>query len=49
MSAVIMTGIAIIGLLYRPQARLFKAVGWISLSLFVVYLLNSYALYISGQ
>lgn len=49
MSAVIMTGIAIIGLLYRPQVRLFKAVGWISLSLFVVYLLNSYALYISGQ
>jgi cation:H+ antiporter len=49
MSAAVMTGIVIIGLLYRPQARIFRAVGWISLGLFVMYLLNSYVLYIEGQ
>jgi cation:H+ antiporter len=49
MSGVIMAGICIIGLLYRPQVRVFRAVGWISLSLFVVYLLNSYVLYIQQQ
>lgn len=49
MSAVVMTGIAVIGLLYRPRMRVFKAVGWVSLGLFVMYLLNSYVLYIQGQ
>jgi cation:H+ antiporter len=49
MSAVVMTGIAIVGLLYRPQMRVLKAVGWVSLGLFVMYLLNSYVLYIHGE
>ncbi len=49
MSAVVMTGIAVIGLVYRPQIRLLKAVGWVSLGLFVMYLLNSYVLYIHGE
>ena len=44
MSAVVMTGIAITGLLYRPRARVLRAVGWASLGLFVMYLLNSYVL-----
>ncbi len=48
-SAVIMTGIAIVGLLYRPQRRLLKTVGWVSLALFVMYLLNSYFLYLHGE
>jgi cation:H+ antiporter len=48
-SAVIMTGIVIIGVLYRPNARLLKAVGWISLGLFMVYVLNSYVLYLMGE
>jgi cation:H+ antiporter len=48
MSAVVMTGIAIIGLLYRPQVRILRAVGWASLGLFIMYLLNSYVLYIHG-
>ncbi len=47
-SAVIMTGIAVIGLFYRPRTRLFKSVGWASLGLFVMYLLNSYFLYLHG-
>ncbi len=49
MSAVIMTGIAIIGLFYRPKKRLFRSVGWVSLGLFVMYLLNSYVLFLHGD
>lgn len=48
MSAVIMSGIVIIGLVYRPRARLFRTVGWTSLTLFTIYLLNSYILYLHG-
>lgn len=46
LSAMIMTGIAIVGLLYRPRKRLFGAIGWISFGLFVMYLINSYVLYV---
>lgn len=48
MSAVMMTGIALIGLLYRPGARVFRAVGWVSLGLFTIYLLNAYIVYLHG-
>jgi cation:H+ antiporter len=48
-SAVIMTGIVVVGLLYRPAARLFRTVGWVSLGLFVLYLLNTYVLYLHGD
>lgn len=48
MSAVIMSGILIVGIVYRPQRRLFRTVGWISLGLFTMYLLNSYVLYLHG-
>ena len=41
MSAMIMTGTAIGGL--------FKRVGWVSLFLFSVYLLNSYVVFIHGE
>lgn len=43
-----MTGAAIAGLLYRPHARVFKTVGWASIVLFVVYVLNTYVLYLYG-
>lgn len=49
MSAVTMTGVIIIGLVYRPKTRLFMGVGWISLSLFTFYLLNSYIIYLHGD
>ncbi|MEE9263497.1 MAG: sodium:calcium antiporter [Vicinamibacteria bacterium] len=45
-SAIMMSGIAIVGLLYRPTTDLFRKVGWISLFLFLVYLLNSYVIYL---
>jgi cation:H+ antiporter len=47
-SALMMTGVAIGGLLYRPRARVFRTVGWASIVLFVVYVLNSYVLYLYG-
>lgn len=48
LSAMVMTGVAIIGLLYRPRTRVFKTVGWVSIFLFLVYLLNSYILFLHG-
>lgn len=47
-SAIMMTGLAIVGLLYRPRTRLFKMVGWTSLLLFMLYLLNAYVLYLQS-
>jgi len=47
-SAVIMAGLVIVSLLYRPSQRLFRAVGWTSLGLFVLYLFNSYIVYLHG-
>jgi len=46
LSAMMMTGVAIVGLLYRPRLRVFKTVGWASIALFVLYLLNAYILYL---
>jgi cation:H+ antiporter len=48
-SAVMMTGVAVVGLLYRPKTRLFQTVGWASLLLFSLYLLNAYVLYLYGE
>ncbi len=45
-SAVIMNGIVIVGLVYRPSTRLFFSIGWISLGLFTLYLLNVYVFYL---
>jgi cation:H+ antiporter len=44
-SAVGMTGLAVIGLVYRPQKALFGTVSWVSLGILSVYVLNSFALY----
>lgn len=49
MSAIMMTGLAIVGLFYRPKERLFKSVGWISLFLLMIYLLNSFFLYLYSE
>ncbi len=49
MSAVMMTGIVIVGLLYRPKTRLFRAAGWASLLLLGIYLLNTVVLYLHGE
>jgi cation:H+ antiporter len=46
LSATMMTGVALIGLLYRPRKRVFRTVGWGSLLLLSFYLLNTLALYL---
>lgn len=46
LSAMMMSGIAIVGLFYRPKKRLFKTVGWISFFLLSVYLFNTFAFYL---
>jgi cation:H+ antiporter len=48
-AAVIMSGIFIIALLYRPETRLRGTIGWVSLALLAVYLLSSYAVYLHGH
>ncbi len=48
LSAVVMSGLLIAGILYRPQRRIFGTVGWVSFGIFVIYLLNSYVLYLHG-
>jgi cation:H+ antiporter len=47
-SGAIMSGLVIVSLLYRPTRRVFRIVGWTSLGLFLVYLLNSYVLFLHG-
>ncbi len=47
-SAMTMTGVAVAGLMYRPRARVLQTVGWVSLLLFALYLVNSYLLYLHG-
>ncbi len=48
-SAIVMTGLAMIGLFFRPRSRVLRAVGWVSLGLLAVYLLNTYVLYLYGD
>lgn len=48
-AAVIMSGIVIVALLYRPSTRFFGIVGWTSLSLSAVYFLSSYLVYLHGH
>lgn len=48
MSATMMTGIVVVGLLYRTNSRIFKTFDWISIGLFILYLLNFTILYLHG-
>jgi len=48
-SAMMMSGLAVVGLVLRPQSRVFRTVSWISLLLLVIYLLNTMFLYLHGQ
>jgi cation:H+ antiporter len=49
LSAMMMSGIAIVGLFYRPKKRVFKTVGWASLFLLSLYLFNAYAVYLHAH
>jgi cation:H+ antiporter len=48
-AAVIMSGILIVAILYRPATRFHGTIGWVSLSLLIVYLLSSYVIYLHGH
>lgn len=45
-AALAMTGVVIVGLSYRPRARVLRLVGWASLALVAVALLNAWILYL---
>ena len=47
-SAIIMSGVAVVGLFYRPDGPLWRSVSWVSISLLALYLLNSYILFRHG-
>jgi cation:H+ antiporter len=49
LGAAIMSGIFVVAVLYRPETRLRGTIGWVSLSLLVVYLFSSYAAYLLGH
>ena len=48
-SAMMMSGLAVVGLVLRPVSRVFRTVSWISLLLLVIYLLNMWFLYLHGS
>ena len=48
-SAMMMSGLAVVGLVLRPSSRVFRSVSWISLLLLVIYLLNTLFLYLYGH
>lgn len=45
-SAMMMSGLAIIGLMIRPKSRVVRTVNWVSLFLLAVYLINTLFLYL---
>jgi cation:H+ antiporter len=49
LSALMMTGLAIAGLFYRSNTRVFGTVGWISVFLLWIYLINAYFLFRNGR
>lgn len=48
LSAIVMTGAVMAGLVYRPKSRLFGTIGWASIFLLAAYVLNSYLLFLRG-
>jgi cation:H+ antiporter len=48
LSVAMMSGVAVVGLFSRPRTRVFQTVGWASLMLLSIYLLNTFFLYLYG-
>lgn len=48
-SALVMTGLALLGLYLRPPGRVLRAVGAVSVALLAVYLLNTLVIYLHGD
>lgn len=47
-TALVMTGLVIVGLVMRPQGRLLRVTSWLSVSLVATYLINAALVYLSG-
>jgi cation:H+ antiporter len=48
-SAITMTGLAMVGLFFKPGGRVMRTVSWISLGMVAIYLLNTYVLFLYGE
>jgi len=48
-SAITMTGIALVGLFFKPTGRVLRAMSWVSLGLVAMYVLNTYVLFLYGE
>jgi len=48
-SGIVMTGLAIVGMLFRPRSRVLRTVGWVSVGLAAVYLFNTSVLFLHGD
>lgn len=48
-TALIMTGLVIVGLVMRPQGRVLRVTSWISVALLVTYLLNAAVVLLQGS
>lgn len=48
-AAVVMSGIFIVAMLYKPETRIGGSVGWVSIALLTVYLFSAYAVYLHGH
>ena len=48
-TAVMMSALVIVGLVFRPQGRTMLGLTWISLGLFLLYILNTWVLFYHGQ
>jgi cation:H+ antiporter len=48
-TAVMMSALVIVGLVFRPQGRVVLGLTWISLGLFLMYILNTWILFQHGQ
>lgn len=48
-SAMMMGGLAVVGLVLRPVSRVLRTVSWVSLLLLIIYLLNALFLYLYGH
>jgi cation:H+ antiporter len=48
-SAMMMNGLATVGLMLRPKSRVFRSVSWVSLLLIAVYVLNMLFIYLDAR
>jgi cation:H+ antiporter len=48
-TAVIMSGIFIVALLFKPESRIRGTISWISLSLLMAYLFSAYSSFLIGH